>query len=303
MGDPLPRVSVIVFVRDDPSRCEAALASLRAQEDAGVAEILLADGSGGAFVPPAAGSGPTVRHLRLDAAPMPVLKAAAIRAARAPLVAILDPTDVAGPGWLRAILDEFPADPRVAAVGGEVELGGADTPANRGAYLFEYGAFAPPMRAGPTEGDLPGNNVAYRRSALVEDCADLLVAGFWKPFFHARLRALGRTFHVVPTMRVRHETHHRLLPFCRSRHHYGRCFGAMRLRRCSPGRRWVYRLGAPAVIGILVLKQLARALRHPGRRRLLPRAALPLLAICASWGSGEWAGYWFGAGRSCEQVY
>ncbi len=303
MDSSVPRVSVVVFARENPAQCQAALASLRTQERIEAVEILLADGSGGTSLMSVSATDPAIRHLRLDPAPMPVLKAAAIRASRAPLVAILDPSDVARPGWIKSILSDYPADEGVAGIGGVVERGGSASAVNCAAYLFEYGAFAPPMSSGPTDGDLPGNNVAYRRSALVDDCADLLVAGFWKPFFHERLRGLGRSFHVVPAMRVAHETHHRLLPFCSSRHHYGRCFGAMRIKRSSRARRWLYRLGAPAVIGILVVKQFVRALRHPGRRRLLPKAALPLIAICASWGSGEWLGYWFGAGRSCERVY
>jgi hypothetical protein len=234
---------------------------------------------------------------------MPVLKGAGIRASRAPIVSLLDPTDEAQPGWIRAILDRFPADPRVAGIGGEVLPGGSSRASNRAAYLFEYGAFASPMTAGPTTGDLPGNNVAYRRSALVDDCGDLLAGGVWKPFFHARRSALGRIFHVVPEMRVRHVTEHRLLRFCGSRRAYGRCFGAMRVRSASTARRWALRLGAPAVPAVIAAKQFARALAHPSRRRGLLRCTLPLACICVSWGAGEWVGSWFGEGDACDRVH
>ena len=293
---------MVVFARDDPGACARAVASLLAQDRIGSAEILVADGSGGDELGSLEGCA-VVRRLRLPPASMPRLKAVAILASRAPIVAILDPNDVALPGWLAAILDHFPRDPRVAGVGGSVEPGRSRHMGDRGAYLFEYGCFAPPIRPGPTLGDLPGNNVAYRRSALVGDCGDLLEGGFWKPFFHERLRALGHSLALLPQMRVRHETDHRFGAFLRSRFHFGRCFGAMRARRASFARRWTYRALAPLVPLVVAAKQLGRALRHPVRRRALARAALPLLGICVGWGVGEWLGYWAGAAKSCDRVH
>ncbi|HEY3254083.1 MAG TPA: hypothetical protein VGJ91_09055, partial [Polyangiaceae bacterium] len=172
------------------------------------------------------------------------------------------------------------------------------------AYLFEYGAFNAPLAPGPTSGDLPGNNVAYRRSVLLDTCGDILQAeGFNKPFFHERLRALGRELVIRPSMCVKHLTHYRLLPFGMRRFHYGRCFGATRVRRARPARKALFRAFAPIVPSLLVTRHLLRALKHRKNRRLLPHAGLALCGVCAFWGVGEWLGCWFGAGDSCQELF
>ena len=246
---------------------------------------------------------PGTRHIALPGGNLPTLKGAAIREARGELVAVLDPSDAADPDWIDEMLAAF-ADPDVCAVGGAVLLSGAGSAGNVAAYLFEYGAFNPPIAAGDTQGDLPGNNVAYRRNALTDTCADILASeGFNKPFFHERIRARGGRLVIRPTMRVRHLTHYPFLAFGVRRFHYGRCFGAVRLRRASPARKALYRAFAPAVVPILIVRHLRRALSHPGNRRLLPGAALALCGVCAFWGVGEWLGYWFGPGRSCQELY
>ena len=298
-----PRVSVVVAARAAPASLDRALASLAAQPRAAELEVLLADGSDAGVLAVAARSRAGVRHIAAPGAALPALKAAAIRAASGELVAILDPTDAAEPGWLDEILAAF-EDGTVSAVGGAVLLDNAAASANVAAYLFEYGAFNPPFGAGDAPGDLPGNNVAYRRRALTVDCADLLeTEGFYKPLFHERIRARGGRLVLRPSMRVRHLTQHRFLEFGLRRFHYGRCFGATRLRRASPGRRFLYRFLAPVVAPVLVARHLRRAWMHPGNRRLLARAAPALCGVCAFWGVGEWLGYWFGDGGSCGMVY
>lgn len=245
---------------------------------------------------------PGMRHIALQGGNLPMLKGAAIRAARGELIAILDPSDIADPDWVDEILAAF-ADPGVCAVGGTVLLSGTESSGNVAAYLFEYGAFNPPIAAGDTQGDLPGNNVAYRRSALTDFCGDILASeGFNKPFFHERIRDRGGRLVIRPTMRVRHLTRYPFLAFGVRRFHYGRCFGAVRVRRASLAKQALYRAFAPAVVPILIWRQLGSALSHPGNRRLLPRAALALCGVCVFWGVGEWLGYWFGAGRSCQKL-
>ncbi len=300
-----PRLSVVVAFREAPDALERVLAALRAQIPDEDVEVIVAHGSdrGTATLQE---TYPWLRVLRRPGAILPVLKGDAIQAARAPVVAILDPADVPEPGWVAAILEGFGPDraEAVRAIGGAVLPGGTPSGANRAAYLFEYGAFNPPVTAGPTEADLPGNNVAYRREALVVDCGDVLAEeGFNKPFCHERIRELGGVLEIRPQMRVRHETRYGFFAFAARRFHYGRCFGATRCRRSTSRRRWLYRVFAPAVPVLLVTRHLARALAGRSNRRLLPAAALPLVGICLSWGVGECLGYWFGPGRSCRMFY
>jgi glycosyltransferase involved in cell wall biosynthesis len=299
------RISVIVAARLPPDTLEQSLSSLAQQRCLpATLEVIVADGSStGSMAAVAARVLPSARHLWLPGANLPALKGAAIRSATTELVAVLDPSDAAEPDWASEIQEAF-SDDTLSAVGGSVSLAGAKRAGNIAAYLFEYGAFNAPLAAGPTSGDLPGNNVAYRRSALVDDCRDILEAeGFNKPFFHERLRALGGQLVIRPSMRVRHLTNYRLLPFGMRRFHYGRCFGATRVRRAPLGRKALLRAFAPVVPALLVTRHLMRAVRHSGSRRLLPHAGLALCGVCAFWGFGEWLGCWFGAGDSCQELF
>jgi glycosyltransferase involved in cell wall biosynthesis len=292
-----------VAARTPPSTIEASLASLAAQRRAAQIEVIVADGSPDGCMGALVQRYPGMRRVAVPGGNLPALKAAAIRAARGEWVAILDPGDAADPDWVDEMLAAF-ADPGVCAVGGAVVLSNRAGAANVAAYLFEYGAFNPPIEAGDTQGDLPGNNVAYRRSALTETCADLLASdGFYKPFVHERLRARGARLAIRPAMQVRHLTSYAFLDFGVRRFHYGRCFGALRIGRASPARKVLYRIFAPAVAPLLIARHLAQAWRHAPNRRLLPDAALALCGVCAFWGVGEWLGYWFGAGQSCENLY
>jgi len=300
MPGPGPGVSVILFARAADEALRRSLASLREQDGIEEAEVLLADGSGDPRMADMAGCFPGLRHLRLDPAPMPVLKGAAIRAAAGEVVAILDPGDVAEPGWLRGLRQSL--EEKIAAVGGCVTLDPAAGTVDRAAYLFEYGAFAPPLPGGPTAGDLPGNNVAYRREVLVDWCGDLLLRGFWKPFFHQRIRGRGGILSLRPEMRVRHCTGYTGGQALTRFYHFGRCFGGMRPMYVSPARRLAYRVLCPLIPFQLSLRHLLRAGRRKGTRRLLPSAGPMLVAICVAWGVGECVGYWLGAGRSCHKV-
>lgn len=297
-----PRVTVVVAARSAPPTLAEALASLAAQPRAGEIEVLVADGSDDASVTDLVARYPNMRRLPVPGGNLPTLKAAAIREARGDLVAVLDPGDAAEPGWIDEMLAAF-AEPGVSAVGGSVLLAHPGGAANVAAYLFEYGAFNPPIAAGDTAGDLPGNNVAYRRAGVAEACADILATvGFYKPFVHERLRANGGRIVVRPAMRVRHLTSYSFLAFGVRRFHYGRCFGALRVERAAFASKVAYRVFAPLVAPLLVVRHLVRAAGHASNRRLLPGAALALCGVCTFWGVGEWLGYWFGPGRSCAEV-
>lgn len=302
-SSPLPRVSVVVAARTPPDTTEKALASLAGQRRASEIEVLFVDGSDDGRMAALVRRFPGIRHIAAPGGNLPALKGTAIRQARGDLIAVLDPGDAAAPNWIDEILDGF-ADPGVWAVGGAVLLSGPESAGNVAAYLFEYGAFNPPIAAGDTQGDLPGNNVAYRRSALIDACADILATeGFNKPFFHERIRARGGRLVIRPSMCVQHLTHYAFLAFGVRRFHYGRCFGAVRVRRASLAMKVLYRAAAPAVAPVLIARHLWRAVSHPGNRQLLPGAALALCGVCTFWGLGEWLGCWFGAGRSCQELY
>ena len=302
-SDRLPLVSVVVFVRARDTKVMETLASLGHQRRFAEIEVLLADGCPERRLDGVAQAFAWVRHLWHPGENMPRLKAHAIAAARGEVVAILDPWDAAPPDWIDEMLAGL-EDPEVTAVGGAVELDGPPSPVNRAAYLFEYGAFNPPFNVGPTDGELPGNNLAVRRAVLRAQCADILDSvGFIKPFCQARLRERGGRLVMRPSLRVGHLTDHRFGPFARRRFHYARCFGATRVRRSELTRALIYRAVAPLVPALLVYRHVTRARQHPANRRLLAGALPALVGICLVWGFGEWLGCWLGPGRSCDELF
>lgn len=296
-------MSVIVFVRAPVPTIDASLRSLAAQHRFADIEVILSDGTPDGEHISLKDTFPWLIYLSVPNANMPQLKGEAVAVARGKYIAILDPTDAADPEWISEIIAGF-AEDCADGIGGSVLLADVDTAANAAAYLFEYGAFNPPLQAGITSGDLPGNNVAYRREVLIDKCADILQAeGFNKPFCHARLRETGGSLVIRPGMRVRHLTAHHFWPFAVRRFHYGRCFGAKRWHFSTPWRRLLFAVFGPAVPLLLIVRHVVRAARHRSNRRTLARAGPALAGICAFWGTGEWLGYWFGAGRSCERLY
>ncbi|MEQ9643556.1 MAG: hypothetical protein RIM84_26290 [Alphaproteobacteria bacterium] len=295
-------VSVVLFARHPDAPVPRVLTALRRQSLIAQAEVLLVDGR---EAPPSdlPTDFPQLRRIVAEPSNMPMLKARGIAEARGAFVAILDPWDEPDPRWLETIVAGF-RDQGIAGVGGAVVPPAAADATNRAAFLFEYGAFNPPMISGPSDGEMPGNNFAVRRDLLLADCRDILRSeGFNKPFCQARLRDRGRVLAMQPEMRVVHLTCHRLWPFLASRFQYARCFGATRLRFVEPGRRTLLRIFAPLVPALLAWRHLHAAATHSGNRVLLRGARAQLVAICLAWGTGEWLGYWLGAGDSCEQLY
>jgi hypothetical protein len=298
-----PRLSLVVYAREVPRAFPDSLASIAALDMGDELEVILADATPDGRLLAARSELPGARYLDCARATMPAARAEAAHAARGEVVAFVGAAAVVGRGWGEEVLRAFAAAPRAAAVGGPVRWTGGGRPSDLAAYLFEYGAFHPPLSDGPTAGDLPGINVAYLRRSVTGLCGDLLARhGFYKPMVHARLREAGHTLELRSTLEVELRDEHRFSAFAAKRFRYGRCFGGLRTAEESPRRRRRLRLLAPLVPALLVARHLFRAARHPRQRRWLPVAAGPLAGICLAWGLGEWLGIWRGAGSSCEAL-
>ena len=107
---------------------------------------------------------PGSRLVALPASGSYALKNAGARAARAPLVAILDADCLPQPGWAAAALDAFRRDPAIDAVSGRTDYGGAT--AVRRIFALLTRAYLDPGRRGPTR-YVSNNNAAWRRATLV----------------------------------------------------------------------------------------------------------------------------------------
>ena len=293
-----PDVAVILILRAPGDTPDAVLAALAAQPEAAGFAVIIADGRSD----PPRTTPPGVIYLRAPKLNMPQLKALGIAATGAASLAFLEPKAVPEPGWAAALIGARAAAP-AAALGGTVRFAGRDSAADQAAFIFEYADFsAARLHAGRSR-DLPGNNMVLPRAALLAHCGDILAGeGLNKPFCQARLLAAGVPLQAVPGMAVSMTTAHRLSGLLASRMRYARCFGGTRIALARPGQRWRYRLGAPLVPVLVLVKRmgaLGRAETGPRRPGTLPALAL----LCLAWAGGEIAGYWRGAGSDCEKLY
>ena len=235
---------------------------------------------------------PAVRLVRLDeGSTIPQLRAAGIRSASSPIVALTSESCVPAPGWFAALRRAHESRPD--AVGGAIENGSADRLIDWAVFFCEYGRYMTPLPPEPRT-DLPGHNVSYSRGALAA-IDDLISRGTWEPLWHWRLAGRGarlvRDGALVVVLRKRYT----LSGFVRERFDYGRSFASQRVADASAARRALFTVGCLA----LPLVVLARILRDvlPRRRHLLQLLlALPYLAIFACvWAAGEALGYAAGA--------
>ena len=298
-------LSVIVIVRHPQDTPDAVLTSLAAEmgaaDEPDRTEVILVDGRPDAPQPSCALPDPFTRLNRPNLN-MPLLKAQGVLAARGRYLAFLEPKAVPMSGWLRAGLDAIIAHPE-AAIGGAV-VSGATRAVDRAVYRFEYAAFSQEAVQNGKGTDLPGNNMILPAAELDANCADILnMEGLNKPFCQARLTAAGVAIKLVPQMAVRLETGYRFWPLLSSRFQYARCFGGTRVIHTSRRMRWLYRLGAPVIPVLLVRRHVGAALRAQGSERLGGSGLAALFALCLTWSAGETAGYWFGSGMSCDNLY
>jgi hypothetical protein len=148
---------------------------------------------------------------------------------------------------------------------------------------------------------LPGNNVGFRRDALVR--AGLVgEREFWKTFALWRLAALGERFWVDPDLVVLHQRSTHTASFAYHRYLNGRCFGANRVA----GQSWKQRLKWAAIcpgLPFLLTARLVGAVQgHPRYRRALWQSLPVGLLFHAAWAMGEFDGYLRGRGDACSRL-
>jgi hypothetical protein len=229
---------------------------------------------------------------------IPRLRHKGVTAAAGELIAIVeDHVDVAD-DWAATIFDVM-ADPSVSAVGGRVEPGQSGW-INGGIFLADYARYVGPVPEGD-HADLPGNNIAYRREALLTH-ADALAAGKWESWVNDELASDGHRLISTNRMVVHHCKRFALKEFLHLRWHFGRSYAGMRLDELSPAQRFVHFAGSgllPVLLTLRASKILAN--RHVPKATLLK--SWPVIALVMTVGAaGECTGYLLGPGRSLEHV-
>jgi hypothetical protein len=139
--------------------------------------------------------------------------------------------------------------------------------------------------------DLPGENAAYRRAAVLALGVDL-PRGFWEVDVHRLIRQAGDVLVRAPRAVVEYDPALSLGGMLLNRFVHGSHFGVYRVRALG-WPRWKAVLVTPLVPAVLLLRVLRRV-RARGKSALWALTALPaLLPLLAAWACGEA----FGAAR------
>jgi GT2 family glycosyltransferase len=228
-------------------------------------------------------------------------RADGIRAASAPVVALVEDHCFPDPGWAAALIAAHRQP--WAAVGPAIANANPRTRLSWANLLIAYGRWVAP-EAGAEVDDIPGNNSSYKRALLLEYGSELERMLEREAVLHEDLRAKGHRFYLEPQAKAYHQNASRLTSAIWTRFQAGRLFGAMRARngRWSLLRRLLYIGGAP-LIPLMHLRPVLQHARRAARQRpLLPGLRGAVVGLLAVAGAGEMIGYAFGPGKALQQL-
>ncbi len=250
---------------------------------------------------------PSIRFVE-GAAPVPARRIQGIEAAGTALVGLLEDSSVPGPRWFDAVRDGFESD-NVAAVGGPVTIG-HDIGARRQALgCCEFGRYHPARvrawaRARGKDGAtafavdrLPGNNIAYRRSAIraVTDSRAPLI----ETLLNAELRAAGFDLVLDPAMTVDYRPQGDGGVRWIDRYRHGRLYGGNRVAGQSLPGRALFMIKALLLPFVLSGRSL-RGMGHAIPVRAWWKVGPLVCWMETAWAVGEAAGTIAGVGRGIE---
>jgi hypothetical protein len=212
-----------------------------------------------------------------------------IRAATAPIVAMIEDHSYPEPEWAESFLRAH--DGPWTAVGPAVANANPDYVASWVNYVLAYAIFAPPLPAGERD-LLPWHNSAYKRDALAPFADRLGTLLEWEGWLQEELRASGHTMYLEPSARTHHANVSRGWSTVGLNVQRGRILGAQRAAR----EKWPYwrRLLQAAAFPLFPLLQI-RYLLPSMRKMSIPAALRPrvyaslgatlgVLAAAEAWG-------------------
>jgi hypothetical protein len=240
--------------------------------------------------------------------PVPIRRQRGVEAAQGIVVAILEDTTWPDPLWCDAVCGAF-ADPTAAAAGGPVRISAALPSRFQALGWSEYGAFqarrfrhlAAGARNdnGPTSAlRLPGNNIAFRRTVLL----DLLRGrsdGVVEVAVCETLLARGLRLIYHPEMSVTYAAPDRHGAALATRLQHGRLYAAGRAAGWNRRERVAGMLRSALLPPVLFARTLS-AMAGSVRPAAVPQLACWVGLMESAWALGEAAGYIFGTGKSLE---
>ena len=295
-----PALSVVIASVNGWDVLGPTLSALDAQPERLLMEVIVVDRVGGETREYIKKHAPSVLLIEADTSTpttIPGLRYQGVIVSTGALVAIVEDHGEVSPGWAAALIEAHQGP--WGAVGGAVE-NGREGLVNWAAFLCEYTPYMGPIAEGEWL-DLPGNNIAYKRDALMRHAGELK-AGRWESWINAKLQAEGVKTASTNAAVVRHIKPFRLGEFLVQRFHFARSYAGMRRVDQSPVQRLIYGFGSAALPALL----LARLARQALAKKVKPTrilAASPLVGLFFTVGAfGEMLGYLFGPGASLSRV-
>lgn len=251
---------------------------------------------------------PLVRFLECASASVPLRRMQGIEAAGTEFVALLEDSSFPGPHWVSAARAAFESD-TVAAVGGPVTISHHIAPNQQALACCEFGryhpAFVRALQYVPSDEGrrsfaverLPGNNIAYRVSAIraVTDSPAALV----ETVLNAKLRAAGYDLALDPAMTVDYRPRGSGGVRWIDRYRHGRLYGGNQVTSRSLAHRGPMLIKAlllPFVLCGRSLRWMSRAIPVGTWWKVGPLVCWMEIA----WTVGETVGAMAGVGRGVE---
>lgn len=234
--------------------------------------------------------------------PLPELRTRALECARGQVILVTEDHTIPPAHWVERLVRALQKAPdRIAAAGGAVDNARRERAVDWAAFLCEYSRYLPPQPGGEVD-DIPGMNIAYRRTVLDRMDRDALTRGFWESTVHPRLLDEGYRFLWVEGAVLQHAKRFGFFEFLLQRLHYSRHFGGVRFDRRVRARRFAYALLSLALPALILMRVARDVLRRPAYGSAFLRSLPALSCFATVWGLGEASGYLFGPGDSLAEI-
>jgi hypothetical protein len=227
--------------------------------------------------------------------PLGQARAAAVRAAAAPIIVLGETHAFPAPEWAEQLIRAHDGPWQAVAPG--MENGNPESALSWSGFLMDYGRWLAERPAGEIV-EPPAYNASWRREALLglqDRLALMLEPG---GSMDRQLVAHGSVFHHEPQARVAHLNVTRPSAWAAERYWAGRLLGARRCREWSLLRRLFY-FGGSVLVPLIRFGRTRAAIVVARGRRDLPTGTLAAVAGGSLlWAFGEALGYLAGEGHS-----
>ncbi|MDF2775810.1 MAG: hypothetical protein K0S86_5311 [Geminicoccaceae bacterium] len=295
-----PELSVVLITPDSFDTIRRTISCVVRQDARDRIELVIVAPAGAAIdidhelVAPFAG----VQVVRLPSlTPTGPARAAAIRAARAPIVAFGEEHCFPAPGWAEALLVAHQGEH--AAVGPAMRNANPETIVSWADILIGYGPWLAPVERAE-RAFLPGHNTSYKRAVLLEygETLDTLMEA--ETVLMWDLRRKGHRLLLEPAAQTAHTNFGFWSSWVRVAFLSGRAFAHTRSGQWSLAWRLAFAAASP----LIPLVRLARTLGHVRRIRRGPwfvARVVPTLCVGLMFDAlGQMIGYAAGAGTAHE---